>query len=410
MHEVFYGQDGEIIKDEIIKNFTLSRGDTRYKKEDRIELFDFVGFILNEKKMLAVFPKHYFSSEKIDNDIEDIQLLFKTIYQYINTEKSKATANKYMGNDPEFDSDYPFAAFFSIYNYFKQYGIYQEKMVKTTPGLSGKISWKDTIRKSKKIISDGNLIFTPLYVNKKRTKQVFLSECMAFAIDYTLQKFHYFFSLPRTNYNISNFDFFDNKEYVLGQLRQSKNEVFKDIHKKVIQDLIDFFESLDKLKGGDIHIKINYFDKVWEKMVEKYLNDYFFKVDDIGQKLIFNNSKCTSIFKFKNKIFDIDDSIHQFKIILDHYALQDGNQYIFDSKYYTEIKSLDYKQLSYYKLLKYKVEKDKKTYNALILPGEKESCHHFKLADAFKSSQENNIIIMEYYLNVKKAMKNYVQM
>src|SRR5699024_11550574 len=87
--------------------------------------------------------------------------------------------------------------------------------------------------------------------------------------------------LPNINYKLSSFDFIKHREYTIKQLILIKNKVFKDTQKNLIRSLIDFFEQYNRsAQGGEIHIKINYFDKIWEEMVGKYLNDHFEKVDE----------------------------------------------------------------------------------------------------------------------------------
>lgn len=160
--------------------------------------------------------------------------------------------------------------------------------------------------------------------------------------------------------------FIKHREYTLQQLRQINSKTFKDTHKKLIANLISFFEQYKKSpKGGDIHIKINYFDKIWERMVSAYLNKYFKCVDEVSNSIIFDKSLVASLLSFEAKEFAIDDSSHQFKIRLDHYAKQDDSIYIFDSKYYYNVSDLNYKQFSYNEILRGGVSKNTKIYSCI---------------------------------------------
>lgn len=159
---------------------------------------------------------------------------------------------------------------------------------------------------------------------------------------------------------MSSFDFIKHREYTLQHLRQVNSNTFKDTHKKLITHLISFFEQYKKSpKGGDIHVKINYFDKIWERMVATYLNKYFKCVDEGSNSIIFDKSLVTSKLRFESKEFLIDDSSHQFKIRLDHYAKNDDSIYIFDSKYYYGVSDLNYKQFSYNEILRWDFRKFK---------------------------------------------------
>lgn len=412
-----YGQDYFNVDDIDLLSFSLGKGDTKYLKSDNREVFDFVGFVLNEDNLLSVFPKHFYTDLELKDlnrrkkaNLEDIKLLFDVFVKYTKEVSTTAKATKYIGSKPEFVSDYPFASFYEVYKHFRQYGIYRESNIEVKPNASGPVAWRKTIQKAQTIVSDGNLIFSPLYRKKKKQQNVFLSECMVFVIDYTINSFPYFISLPKTGYKISSFDFIKHREYTLQQLRQINSKTFKDTHKKLIVNLISFFEQYKKSpKGGDIHIKINYFDKIWERMVSAYLNKYFKCVDEVSNSIIFDKSLVASPLSFEAKEFAIDDSSHQFKIRLDHYAKQDDSIYIFDSKYYYNVSDLNYKQFSYNEILRGGVSKNTKIYSALMLPNNATCSNlHFSLSPAYLGDRKTGTKIIEQYLNIKEVMQNYI--
>ena len=266
MLQIVCGQDGDEIKDEI-KKFNLSDGDKRYSKDHKNYILDFVGFVIEKEKILAVFPKHFFNNdnnfEKQDKKQieENVKMLFKVINKYNTENQSKAIADKYIGYKDNFESDYPFESFFKIYEYYKKYGIYKEEEERLSKDMSGKISWKDTIQRANVIVSNQNLIFLPIYTKKKNNNNAFLGECMKFVINYTIKNFSYFIQLPPVYEKESKIDFLTNREYTLRQLYQYKNTVFKDYQKELINALINFFEKYNKkATGGAIHFKINYFN------------------------------------------------------------------------------------------------------------------------------------------------------
>ncbi len=412
-----YGQDYYNVDGIDLSPFGLEKGDTKYLKSDNKEVFDFVGFVLDEDNLLSVFPKHFYSDLELKDlnrnkkaNLEDIKLLFDVFVKYTKEVSTTAKATKYIGEKPEFVSDYPFASFFEVYKYFRQYGIYRESNIEVKPNANGPVAWKKTIQKAQAIVSNGNLIFTPLYRKKKRQQNVFLSECMVFVIDHTINSFPYFIRLPKTGYKINSFDFIKHREYTLQQLRQINSKTFKDTHKKLIAHLINFFEQYKKSpKGGDIHIKINYFDKIWEQMVSKYLNKYFKCVDEVSDSIIFDKSLVASPLRFEAKEFSIDDSPHRFKIRLDHHAKQDDSIYIFDSKYYYNVSDLNYKQFSYNEILRGGISKSTKIYSALILPNNSTCSNlHFSLSPAYLGDRKTGTKIIEQYLNIKEVMQTYI--
>lgn len=411
------GQDNFDTANLELSTFTFGKGDIKYIKSEKKEVFDFVGFILNDNKILSIFPKHFYNEKDLNSLNEtgnkntyDIKLLFDVIIKYMREKKSNAQTDRYFGSEPEFISDYPFASFFEVYKYFQQYGIYYEDVMEVKPNINGKIAWKQTIQKSNIIVSGGNLLFSPLYKKRKRKYNVFLSECMAFVIDHTINSFPLFIKLPKTGYKQAAFDFLKYPEHIIKQLNIIKNRVFKDSHKWLVRNLITFFEQYrNSAQGGEIHLKINYFDMIWERMVEKYLNDYFEKIDKKSDMLIFNKNILKSSIVFKSKEFTVDTSPHKFKIRLDHYASTDNAIYIFDSKYYYKVTEMNYKQFAYNELFRGSAHKDVEIYSSLILPYHySKSDLHFSFSPQFLGEKSTGTKITEHYLKVKEVMNNYI--
>lgn len=413
MFPIVFGQDGDIISEEA-SFFPLTPADKRYSRVLKKEVFDFVGFVLYKNKLLTVLPKHFYENNEEEKEtiIDDTKVLFNVIRKYLIETKSSAIANKYIGSEMNYESDYPFFEFFGIYNYYKKYGIYKEQEEILKKNLNGNVSWKDTIRKSPVVASKNGFIFLDLYSKKKNNINVFISQCMIYIINHTIKSFPYFFSFSPIPYAESKIDFLKNKEYTLRQLYQYKNLIFKDTDKDLIDLMIAFFEKYEgDNNGGAIHIKINYFDAIWEKMVNKYLNDYFKEVDPKTQKLLFNDKKGEFNRKFSSKSFDIDKSNHNFSIKPDHYLDEEKTVYIFDSKYYDDVNDLNYKQFAYNVLISNKtLPEEKLIYSALLLPGKKESKIHLDIADDYRQGNISSNYIIEQYLPIKEIMHNYLNL
>src|SRR5699024_315918 len=197
------GQDNFDISQIDVSLFNIYKGDIKYIKSIGKEVFDFVGIILSDKRNLVVFPKHFYSENQLEvmNNAgnvnqRDVKLLFDVMMKYMDSSKTKAKANRHFGFEPEFTSDYTFAPFFAIYKYYQQCGVYRENTMEIKPNISGDIAWKQTIQKSNVIISEGNILYSPLYKKRKRTYNVFLSECMVFVINHTIKSFPLFINLP----------------------------------------------------------------------------------------------------------------------------------------------------------------------------------------------------------------------
>lgn len=413
----YYGQDGEVADKNIINLFGLGTGELRHSDKLAADLFDIVGFVYKDDKLLVVFPKHYY--EKVDLDrfnqnhaglTYDIKLLYNVIKKYGETESTNAKARSYLGAKDGYSSDYPFKPFYEVYDYFQRYGIYKEKEVRIVEGASGKVSWKDTIRKSKKIISGGNLIFSPFYTYKKNYNDVFLTECMAFIVDYTIDFFSDFLTMKKTGVKYS-FDFLNHIDYVIKQLNTCQSKMFKDTQKHLLQSMTDFFEQLKgKTKGGRIHVRIRYFNLIWECMISKYLNRHFAGIDLSNGSVVFDEMLYGSIVTFAKKRFtDIDASHHNFYIDIDHMAYVNHVLYIFDSKYYSNITELNYKQLAYNEMLRYHYPGVAEIHNILILPGEDRAELHFSYAPGYAGNRTIGTKIIEQFIAIKKVMEDYIQ-
>ncbi|WP_339181051.1 hypothetical protein [Oceanobacillus sp. FSL W7-1293] len=392
--------DGEVIDPKIIEKFNL-RGfsrNLRFSYKLNAEVINFVGFIIKNKEMLVVLPKHYAGKGDL-LDYSDVKLLFQILLK----EQSK-NVNKYIGSIKEFESSFPFKAFYSIYNYYQMYGLYKEDEKVIKPGYNGKISWKDTIRHSNNVISNGNLIYIPFFVQETKNRQVYLSECMAFAINYTLRTYPYFVKGTILKGQFSNFDFLGNRKHVIDNLKKIYSDMFSDKNKRLVKDLIDFYSNLPQ--GGNIKIVHYNFELVWESMVEKYLNDYFNDLGESGLQFEYKRYE-NQTNHFTKKKFRVDEAHPNHRLEPDHYLYTNNIQYIFDAKYYSHINELNYKQVAYHALLK---KKAKRTYSALLLPtsGENRSRIHFELAKEFYTTPEGSIEIFEHYLNIKEVMENYL--
>lgn len=411
MNNLFFGQDTERIPQTIISKFHLHEGiDMKYDRILHCYLYDFVGIVISENCLLVVFPKHYSKNISDNCSFEDAKILFQTIMKYILTYSNHNSKEKYYGERREFESDFPFAAFFTIYNYYTKYGLYREEESELKKNVSGKIDWKKTIQKSNVIVSDGNLIFEPLYSRRKKFNNNFISDCMIFAINNTLKVFPFFENVKTINQKIENQNLFENLNYVIRSLENKKREIFRDSQKKLIQALIDYFKNEEKTKrGGRKAIKISYFNMVWQSMINEYLNSHFELYDERKKAIVFNLSREKSDIRFSPKTINIDDSYHKFVINLDHYGFSDTTQYIFDSKYYYDIHELNYKQFTYDIVMgnSKKYKKDNLV-SCLLLPGEKETSLNLDLKEDFLISNVQHQIV-EQYLPPKEIMIDYIK-
>lgn len=385
-----------------IREISVYDSVTGEKTGEKRPVFDFVGFVTNaDNDMLLVFPKHY----RVEDKETDSRIIFDCI-----TKHRQKKPDIYMGreNEERYKSNFPFSAFFGIYEYFQTYGLYAEDEIFIKPDIGGRISWKDTINKSEKYIISGNLLMLPLYYRKNYHFPGFITECMIYAIDYTISKFGVLLDARETGQNFPQFDYLEEREYVISILQQLKQQCFKDNVLTLLDYLIDFFAGVNI--GGSYYLKHYSFSSIWEDMVTDYLCKYY-KGVDAAHRVIFDKVLPAGV-SFKKQTFHTNSAKPEQYIAPDHYGENGDVQMIFDAKYYTEIRGMNYKQIAYVFMLREMKEqgaslpKYRKTYSALILPSEgRDTKIHFQPSAEFGSCDD--LIITEEYIDIREVMLEY---
>ena len=191
---------------------------------------------------------------------------------------------------------------------------------------------------------------------------------------------------------------FRNLKYVINELKKIRNMYFKDIEKRLINNLIEYMEWKSKAKNN-VRLLTLKFENYWELMITKYLNDKFSGIikdnsSEDNDKIIWSDNKKYKFEKPKMEYIETPKTRSKFpnrnphKIQYDHIFIDDENRYIviFDSKYFNdEIDDLNYKQLFYY----YNIYQKYPEYcidNGLLVPTEK-----------------------DYYINLKLVLDHYAK-
>ena len=367
-------------------------------QEGRDCKYNFVGFLTNDDDdMLVVFPKHY----RIINLEADSSVVFQLIRERIQKDAL------YIGDEPsvKYESNFPFAAFFAIYDYFLKYGLYCENNQIVRKGGKGKLDWKSIAKQSQKSIINDRLLFSPLYYREKRRFDTFLTECMAYAINYTIGKFGSLLKLNGVRY-AANRQLLGDIDFVLSYLRQEREHAFSDVKANLITSLIDFYNA--RRFGGDYVLKFYSFNLIWQDIAMEYLSGHFDGIEDTGEirLLPYHGTHVP----FAKGVFHANACKKGQRLEPDYYYLSNTAQYIFDAKYYTEMAELDYKQLVYTLLLNGRNDIPDKTttYSALIMPSEyRKTKGHFKIDSSFNSSIPD-IVINEEYLDIREVVEYHL--
>jgi hypothetical protein len=409
--KIFHINDGDYVdkKHLLAEGFILdenrdfSTSSYQSNEIESLSRISFVGFTSNEKnEILTVFPKKYIPTL---NDIEsDNKKIFSVIFKHI-----QQNPDMYLGDElnKHINSNYPFAAFFSIYNYYKNYGLYFKESFITKPSGSGKIDWKESIKLSDKYIIDDKFFMFPFYHQSKNRINTFLTHCMIFIIDYTIDKFNFIINQNKTEKPFPEFDFINNKEFVLETLYKIRNKTFNDIHIHLVDNIINFFQRITSI--NKYFLKHYSFHSIWESMVFNYLNCFFLEFSD--DKMVFSKYILKNDFSKPSFFPNIANNKNFFQP--DFYLVQNSNQIILDAKYY-DVQNLDYKQIAYILFLinkRQSIENDplfNNTYSALIIPDSIDSCKvHFQM-DPLYNKECSNFKILEQRLDIRKIIDFWI--
>lgn len=391
MQQIISINDGDIAIPKIVKEYEI---------EDlcRDGRYNFVGFINKRDKILISCPKHF-----LYRDENDIKLIIRCIL------KSFRTSNK--GSSEKIDCNIPFRAYLDVLGYYYKYGLFKKRSVQYRQGYSGNIDWNRTIRKSQKIISNGNLLFLPFEVKETVKEDTFIGKCMQYVINEGYEQFGRFAAIGERLDSEDVMLNFKDTEAVIKQLKDEEGKHFRDSEIQLIRSLISYFRWEGSVTENAYFLTQS-FELSWEAMVHNYLNENLYDYNRASQSMIFKNG-CRK-YKFKKDVSQIESQKkrslnHGFKIEFDHLSetQEDGTVMLFDSKYYEKIREANYKQIAYHYFLIHgsngvtiPVEK---IINGLILPTEGPylSKTHIDRSDI------DGVYIQEHYLNLREVMERY---
>ena len=393
--EIRVVNDGQTVDKDFVNSWELFDYCDQYNGSLTIS---FVGAIIKNDKILFSFPKHY----KVDNDEYNQISCMKQILYILS--KSKAS---YASFDKGIKGEFPIKAYLGILMHYKKYGLYLSNEQYYENGYAGNIDWNRTINKSNKIIQKKGVMFFPFTIKRTRDKSVFISECMNYALSDASRYKKFINTIMPYEYNNEN-NIFKNLRYVLIELKRIRNLYFKDIEKRLINNLIEYIEWKSITRDNFRLITLK-FENYWEVMINEYLNDGFCRIEE--DQIIWGENKQD---KFSKPEMECVESVEKrlqhsgkspYKIQYDHIFIDDDNHKIvlFDSKYFNaEVDQLNYKQLFYHYNLKQKYP-EFLIYNGLLLPTEKN--YYTKIH--VDRTDLDGVKIVEHYINLKLVLDHY---
>ena len=189
---------------------------------------------------------------------------------------------------------------------------------------------------------------------------------------------------------------------------QLKQQTFKDNEQQLIENLICYFSEVNI--GGHFYLKHYSFSSIWEDMIKDYLCNFYKEINSSHEIVLDKNNPRKLVFQKKS--FHVNAAKPTQYISPDYYCESENTQLIFDAKYYSDIKGMDYKQISYLFMLSGMKDsitdkkKFKKTYSALILPSEKRFTKiHFQIDSMYNDTYD--FIITEEYMDIRDVMISF---
>lgn len=373
-----------------------------------IAKFDFVGLIFDEDgDGLVVLPKK--CRKDSTNSSSDAQLLFKVLNRL-----DRMSMLRPLGNDDRqpSESNYPFASFFSIYDYYLKHGIYLSRVLDSRPAAHGKIDWKTTISKSHRLVSKDSLYMYPTYYKVQSAAGSVIADCMAYAINSTARKFGALLGVaPVRGYE--KITKIDDAENVIRCLQLAKTQTFVNETRNLIDCLIDFIQKVPL--GYGLVLRDCNFDKSWELLVNAYLARHFDGFDACSHRIKLTDKNIGKELKYQKVFRGFNKANLNMAIFIDNYGedVKKKERYIIDEKYYQDLNTLNYKQLFYTLLLdsSFPDNTAPSIYSCMILPSsEWDFKEHFRPNEQFSQSLADmkSILIMEEYFDVRDLLVDFL--
>jgi len=382
--------DGAVSNPKIVREFGIESLCTQGK-------YDFVGYINKNNKMLISCPKHFEYK-----DASDIKLIVGCIL------KSFRKTDK--GSNAVIDCNIPLMPYLHILDFFYKYGVFKSVNSRYTQGYGGNVDWNRTIRRSPKVVSGGNLLFVPLELKKIKTERNFISECMTYVINDGFEQFGKYVGIG-TRIDSDSYVFNNiNPKAVIRQLKGEESKYFKDIEIQLIRALIKYF-SWEGSMTDQSYFVTQSFDLSWENMIHNFLNSNFAGYDFKTETILFENEcRKYSFKKEKDSIETADKNNHRFLVEFDHKTKvnDDGKLFLFDSKYYTRVSEVNYKQVAYHYFLSNgangEIIPPESIVNGLILPTKQ----NYRSAVHIDRRNIDGVYIQEHYINIREVMEKYI--
>lgn len=335
----------------------------------------FVGIRIKENNVLFCYPQSYNLSEMTDelNFKKDVISILRTIAL---SKSSSSDTSSYNTKNSNLNNSFAFASFIWILNDYLKYNRYDNKEKVTARGQQGKINWKKTFQTTP-IISNGNIVYTSIFSDKKRQEDNILTEIYNCCVNRAIDCIGWLYEIP---YNMDGLSYKNNiekkKKLYLNVLNTELSHTNNDIKKTRLQNMKNIIIGLDSniIESNEIVYGVDSYNYIYERMVDSL----FSNINNI--KDFYPNAEWNFIYDSKKaNIWQDSSKLRPDTILIDK---EKNDVYIIDSKNYQYGTTFDknsaptssdiQKQITYGEYIKnsekFKINNYNDIYNAFVMP------------------------------------------
>lgn len=344
---------------------------------------------------------------------KDILKLLSILHHYKSKDKTaKETSESFHRDDKK---DFPLFSYLYIFRWYKKHGYYRPKEIIYKKGNKGKINWNRTIKQTKAIINNKNVIYIDFIVRKETyNDEELIAEINRFCVYESFKKIGCLFStkMPKAqNFKLRN------KLYI-NTLRKKIASTFNDEERELFIHMKKILETeSNKNSNKDYYYGTENFNNIWECMIDEVYGIEKNRAEFLRPHinwLLPNNEERKITLKpdtimipetdfTKNKIYILDSKYYKAGVNLDDGSLPGGE---------SVLKQIVYAE----KFKKDEAYKDHEIINAFILPYDSEGQNfisrfgHTKedwLKDEYKDPKYKYVRIQGIRMDTRQLMYNH---
>lgn len=297
------------------------------------------------------FPRGY-RPDSADSDIKKLDAELKAdFFRLISVINDVALQNRFPDNEKsDVKIDFPINAFFSIVQYYQDFGYFVESENVYKKGWSGKISWPRTIKRIKpQVIKDENGKYHVVYLNliTRRTsykQDNLITLIHKFCVYEAARTVGPLLGITEGEFDTPELEF--DYELFADVLKDKIASTFNDKFLELFHSLLTIVNFLGRKEnlandGSDIYFGFKKFDHVWEGMIDRIFGtvvnkgNYDPHLKFVASDVANNAADCAANSTEENLVSDGDtgESLRS-TLRPDTIMALDGSVFILDSKYY----------------------------------------------------------------------------